>query len=98
MSFFRILIFIVFLTFSGFSYSDNHETQKEEVLNNEFYPMKQTGYNQLIKQLNILLKTDKCKSIKAMNQDLLNVYHEVPVDSPLSGTHLLSVMIYCNKA
>ena len=33
MSFFRILIFIVFLTFSGFSYSDNHETQKEEVLN-----------------------------------------------------------------
>ena len=33
MSFFRILIFMVFLTFSGFSYSDNHETQKEEVLN-----------------------------------------------------------------
>ena len=33
MSFFRILIFFVFLTFSGFSYSDNHETQKEEVLN-----------------------------------------------------------------
>jgi Tfp pilus assembly protein PilP len=24
---------MVFLTFSGFSYSDNHETQKEEVLN-----------------------------------------------------------------
>ena len=33
MSFFRILIFFVFLTLSGFSYSDNHETQKEEVLN-----------------------------------------------------------------
>ena len=33
MSFFRILIFMVFLTISGFSYSDNHETQKEEVLN-----------------------------------------------------------------
>ena len=33
MSFFRILIFMFFLTFSGFSYSDNHETQKEEVLN-----------------------------------------------------------------
>ena len=33
MSFFRILIFLVFLTLSGFSYSDNHETQKEEVLN-----------------------------------------------------------------
>jgi len=33
MSFFKILIFLVFLTFSGFSYSDNHETQKEEVLN-----------------------------------------------------------------
>ena len=31
--FFRILIFMFFLTFSGFSYSDNHETQKEEVLN-----------------------------------------------------------------
>ena len=29
MSFFRILIFMFFLTFSGFSYSDNHE----EVLN-----------------------------------------------------------------
>ena len=33
MSFFRILILMVFLTLSGFSYSDNHETQKEEVLN-----------------------------------------------------------------
>ena len=33
MSFFRILIFMFFLTFSGFSYSDNHETQKEEALN-----------------------------------------------------------------
>ena len=33
MSFFRILIFMFFFTFSGFSYSDNHETQKEEVLN-----------------------------------------------------------------
>ena len=33
MSFFRILIFMFFLTFSGFSYSDIHETQKEEVLN-----------------------------------------------------------------
>ena len=33
MSFFRILIFLVFLILSGFSYSDNHETQKEEVLN-----------------------------------------------------------------
>ena len=33
MSFFRILIFMIFLTFSGLSYSDNHETQKEDVLN-----------------------------------------------------------------
>jgi len=33
MSFFRILILMIFLTFSGFSYSDNHETQKEDVLN-----------------------------------------------------------------
>ena len=33
MSFFRILILMFFLTFSGLSYSDNHETQKEEVLN-----------------------------------------------------------------
>ncbi len=33
MSFFRILILMIFLTFSGLSYSDNHETQKEDVLN-----------------------------------------------------------------
>ena len=33
MSFFRILILIIFLTFSGLSYTDNHETQKEDVLN-----------------------------------------------------------------
>ena len=33
MSFFRIIIFMIFLTFSGLSYSDNHETQKEDVLN-----------------------------------------------------------------
>ena len=33
MSFFRILILMIFLTFSGLSYADNHETQKEDVLN-----------------------------------------------------------------
>ena len=33
MSFFKILIFIFFLTYSGLSYSDNHDTQKDEVQN-----------------------------------------------------------------
>ena len=33
MSFFRILIVLFFLIYSGVSYSDSHDTQKEEVLN-----------------------------------------------------------------
>ena len=33
MSFFKILIFIFFLTYSGLSYSDNHDTQKDQVQN-----------------------------------------------------------------
>ena len=33
MSFFKNLIFIFFLTYSGLSYSDNHDTQKDEVQN-----------------------------------------------------------------
>ena len=33
MSFFRIFIVLFFLIYSGVSYSDSHDTQKEEVLN-----------------------------------------------------------------
>ena len=33
MSFFKILIFIFFLTYSALSYSDNHDSQKNEVQN-----------------------------------------------------------------
>ena len=34
MSFFKILIFMIFLIYSGLSYSDNHDAQQEEVLDN----------------------------------------------------------------
>ena len=33
MSFFKFFIFVIFLTYTGLSYSDNHDNQKEEVLN-----------------------------------------------------------------
>ena len=70
-----------------------YQSLQEEILNNKIYPLKQFNFSDCLKKVNHYINTDKVKSITS-SPDILHC--KIPVYSPLTKEHLLSVILYCD--
>ena len=71
-------------------------SMKEEFLNNKIYPIDLKTFHQFLTKAYLFAKSSKGKSFKAADRGGENNDYEVPANLPLSVSHLLPLLVYCN--
>ena len=73
-----------------------YSTLKEECLQNSYFPMTLKLFHQILVEAVILSQSKKARSLKAVDRGDDNKIYEMPIDSPLSVSHIFVLLMYCN--
>ena len=73
-----------------------HSNLKTECLNNAIHSMTLDRFTAMLAKAVLLKQSKKGRSIKAMNNGGLNQEFEIPVNLPLTVSHIVVLLMYCN--
>ena len=73
-----------------------YSSLKQECLNNTIFPIQLTIFNQILNKSYIYTISLKGKRFKARNKGGGNNKYEMPVNLPISISHIFVVIMYCN--
>eukprot|EP01084_Bolivina_argentea_P116496 206972_1 len=74
--------------------SKTYENIKQEVLQNQLYPIKITNFDIFFSKAIKLFQTSNTKQIKAASEPFL--HYDIPVNTPITMSHLLSLVLWCD--
>eukprot|EP01083_Nonionella_stella_P010182 29098_1 len=76
--------------------SPKYASLKDETLNNNIHHIALETFNCFLDKAFIHASSTTGRRLKAMNQNAENNKHEIPVNLPMTVSHILVIMFYCN--
>ena len=73
-----------------------HSNLKDECLNNKIHSMSLERFIKMLAKAVLLRHSKKGRSLKAINAGEDNKKYEIPADLPLSVSHIIALLMYCN--
>eukprot|EP01084_Bolivina_argentea_P006944 13113_1 len=70
---------------------------KEELVSNPYHKLPESKYYTIYEKAVQFIKANAVKSIKARDVGLINKNFGIPVDTPITINHIISLLIYCNE-
>ena len=74
-----------------------HSNLKEECINNKIHSISLDRFMKMLAKAVLLRQSKKGRSLKAMNLGVTNDGHEIPAHLPLSVSHIVVLLMYCNE-
>ena len=74
-----------------------YQSLKEEFAENKIYRMKMDNFSKTIFEAMMLMKTIKGRTLRAIDGGGANEWYEVPPKCPLSVSHIVVLLMYCNN-
>ena len=74
-----------------------HSNLKDECINNKIHSISLDRFAKMLAKAVLLRQSDKGRSLKARNAGGTNNKCEIPVDLPLSVSHIVVLLMYCNE-
>eukprot|EP01083_Nonionella_stella_P069652 185793_1 len=85
-----------FKDFSNYIPQPKYASLKEETLNNNIHHITLQTFNRFVNKAFIHAYSSKGRRLKAMDRSADNNIYEIPPHLPMSVSHLLVIMFYCN--
>ena len=74
-----------------------HSNLKDECINNKIHSISLDRFMKMLAKAVLLRQSKKGRTLKATNQGGSNEKHEIPVNLPLSVSHIVVLLMYCNE-
>ena len=74
-----------------------HSNLKDECINNEIHSISFDRFMKMLAKAVLLRQSKKGRSLKATNQGVDNDKLEIPSNLPLSVSHIIVLLLYCNE-
>ena len=76
--------------------SPKYSNLKEEIIQNQVHPISAVKFHRIVTKAIILWQSNKARSLRARDGGLDNGKYEVVARSPLSVSHIVVLLMYCN--